>query len=372
MGGSGTTWFTGQSFTTGDQGATISEIVLRLGGGGSGISVSLRDDNAGVPGDLVATFTNPGSLSSHSWNTFTAPNNTQVAANTTYWVSIHEGIDSNRRTLVGANSDDQTGEMGWSIGNGSKARSSESGDWVDSTTRLVQIKGTLTDTTAPTFSSASVNGDKLTITFNEALGAASNLSNNAFTVKKTPSGGTEADVSLSSTAPSISGSTVVLTLATAVVPSDGSVKVSYTKPTTGPNNKIVDATGNETDSFSDQTVANNTGPTITIAAGTSPVTEGTAATFTVTADSTPSANLTVNLTVADASGSDFVASGDEGSKTVTINSGATTATYSVTTQSDTTDEPKRRRDGHGGLGHWLHRGIAVLRHCHRQRRRRSG
>ena len=80
-------------------------------------------------------------------------------------------------------------------------------------------------------------------------------------------------------------------------------------------------------------------PTITIAAGTSPVTEGTAATFTVTASPAPSANLTVNLTVADASGSDFVAAADEGSKTVTINASSTSATYSVTTQGDTTDEP---------------------------------
>ena len=79
--------------------------------------------------------------------------------------------------------------------------------------------------------------------------------------------------------------------------------------------------------------------TISISAGNSPVTEGTAASFTVTADEALTANLTVNLTVSDASGSDFVASADEGSKTVTISSGATSASYSVTTQDDRTDEP---------------------------------
>ncbi|MDD9948400.1 MAG: fibronectin type III domain-containing protein [candidate division Zixibacteria bacterium] len=79
--------------------------------------------------------------------------------------------------------------------------------------------------------------------------------------------------------------------------------------------------------------------TINIAAGTSPVTEGTAATFTVRADEASDESLTINLTVSDASGSDFVASGDEGSKTVTINAGATTASYSVPTQDDHTDEP---------------------------------
>ncbi|MYD93111.1 MAG: hypothetical protein F4Y02_05340, partial [Chloroflexi bacterium] len=80
-------------------------------------------------------------------------------------------------------------------------------------------------------------------------------------------------------------------------------------------------------------------PAVTIAAGTSPVTEGTAATFTVTADPAPSADLTVNLSVSEAQGSDYVAAGDEGSKTVTITSGSTTATYSVTTQGDSADEP---------------------------------
>ena len=87
-----------------------------------------------------------------------------------------------------------------------------------------------------------------------------------------------------------------------------------------------------------RTKAASSGPTITISGG-SAVTEGTAAEFTVTASEAPSAALTVNLTVADASGSDFVASGDEGSKTVTIAASNTTATYSVSTVADTTDEP---------------------------------
>ena len=191
--------------------------------------------------------------------------------------------------------------------------------------------------TAPAFSSAAADGDKLTITFSETLAAAANLSNDAFGVKKTPSSGTETGVSLSSTAPAISGSTVVLTLATAVVPTDGSIKVSYTKPPTGTDNRIEDAAGLETDSFTDQAVTNNTLPTITISGG-SDVTEGTAAEFTVTAHAAPASNITVMLTVADLSGSDFVAAGDEGSKTVTINANETSATYSVATVDDSTEE----------------------------------
>ena len=84
--------------------------------------------------------------------------------------------------------------------------------------------------------------------------------------------------------------------------------------------------------------ATGTGPTITISGG-SAVTEGTAAAFTLTASEAPSSDLTVNLTVSEAAGSDFVAAADEGSKTATISSGSTTASYSVTTQSDRVDEP---------------------------------
>ena len=80
-------------------------------------------------------------------------------------------------------------------------------------------------------------------------------------------------------------------------------------------------------------------PVITIMRGASPVTEGTDATFTVTATPAPMADLTVNLSVAEAGGSsDFVASDDEGTKMVTIPTSGS-ATYTVATINDDTDEP---------------------------------
>ena len=125
--------------------------------------------------------------------------------------------------------------------------------------RVNGTEGTTTDTTAPAFASAAANGAALVITFDEDLAAAASLANSAFTVKKTASGGSEATVALSTTvAPVISGTTVTLTLGTALVSTDGSVKVTYTKPTTGSANKLVDAASNETATFTDQTVTNNT------------------------------------------------------------------------------------------------------------------
>ena len=112
---------------------------------------------------------------------------------------------------------------------------------------------------APVLQSATVNSSTLALTFSETLGAAASLANDAFTVKKTPQGGVEQTVSLSGT-PTISDATVTLTLATAVLASDTGILVSYTKPTSGANNKLVDAGGAKTGSFSDEPVT-NTGDT---------------------------------------------------------------------------------------------------------------
>ena len=120
------------------------------------------------------------------------------------------------------------------------------------------------DAAAPRLVSAHAADTNLVLVFSEDLAAAASLANSAFTVKKTPAGGSEATQTLGSTAPAIAGKMVTLTLATAsaVVASDTNVKVSYTKPTTGSANKLVDATGHETASFADQPVVNQLAETV--------------------------------------------------------------------------------------------------------------
>ncbi len=86
-------------------------------------------------------------------------------------------------------------------------------------------------------------------------------------------------------------------------------------------------------------------PNVTITPGTSPVTEGTAATFTVTATPAPTAATTVSVAVTEeTSGSqDFVASSNETTHTVTIpasgSPNAGTATLTIPTVGDTNQEP---------------------------------
>ena len=82
-------------------------------------------------------------------------------------------------------------------------------------------------------------------------------------------------------------------------------------------------------------------PEVTITSG-SAVTEGGQASFTISVDPAPEEALTVNLSVADAASSDFVAAGDEGADTVMLAAGSTTATFTVATVNDTGgtgDEP---------------------------------
>ena len=116
----------------------------------------------------------------------------------------------------------------------------------------------------PTLSGARVHsgGTKLLLLFDKDLAAAANLANTAFAVRKKPTGQPEADAPLSgSTAPSISGRTVTLTPASAVASTD-TVKVSYTRPTTGTDNRIKSTAGAEADSFSHQ-AAHNRAPVFT-------------------------------------------------------------------------------------------------------------
>ena len=80
-------------------------------------------------------------------------------------------------------------------------------------------------------------------------------------------------------------------------------------------------------------------PAVTIAAVGAVVTEGAGAQFTVSVSQAPGSALTVNLNVADPAGSDFVASGNEGTQTVTIPASQTSAVHTVPTVNDKIDEP---------------------------------
>ena len=208
-------------------------------------------------------------------------------------------------------------------------------DGVDASANSYTMTIDVADTAAPTVSSATAEGSSLVVTFNEPLAAAASLPNSAFAVKKTPSGGTEEAVSLSGS-PSISGAAVTLTLATALASTDTGVKVSYTKPTSGTDNKLADAAANEVADFADRTVSSPTlsmsvsSSSIAEAAGTSTVTVGTGVGPTFTSSQTITLTLSGTATETD----DFTIV----SKSLTLAAGATSATTTVTAVQDTIDD----------------------------------
>ena len=126
-------------------------------------------------------------------------------------------------------------------------------DWVTGT------KVTTSLNFPPKLTTATVDGTSLVLTYHENLDTNSVPALAQFTVKKTPSGGTEEDVDLSGS-PVVSGTQVTLTLDEAVVSTDGDVKVSYAVPASNP---LQDLSGLDASAETDYPVTNNTGITPT-------------------------------------------------------------------------------------------------------------
>ena len=108
--------------------------------------------------------------------------------------------------------------------------------------------GSAADSTAPTLSTATVDGTALVLTYNEALDGSSEPAGSAYTVV---AGGATVTVSTVT----VAGMTATLTLSSAVSAGQ-TVTVSYTKPGTNP---LKDAAGNEAGALTGEAVTNNTG-----------------------------------------------------------------------------------------------------------------
>ena len=115
-----------------------------------------------------------------------------------------------------------------------------------------EVTATPAETTPPELSSASVDGARLTLTFDEALDTGEAPDRSAFAVTVAGSGRGVDTVA-------VSGSVVTLTLVTAVVAGD-TVTVDYTAPTDESAARLQDLSGNAAESFSGQAVTNDTAP----------------------------------------------------------------------------------------------------------------
>lgn len=131
------------SFTTGGgSGYTLYSVTLqfRQNTPNANLFVRLYENNAGLLGNLITSFTNPDSISTTFPNgantTFTLTTPQTLAANTSYWLVA--GIDApvgtgGEYSWRGTNSFDQAGEPGWLIGNSSLFSGNQGLSWTTST-----------------------------------------------------------------------------------------------------------------------------------------------------------------------------------------------------------------------------------------------
>ena len=179
---------------------------------------------------------------------------------------------------------------------------------------------------------ASVDGDALTLTFNEPLDGDSVPPASSFAVTVAGSARTVDSVA-------VAGSAVTLTLSSAVTVGEA-VTVGYTVPTGEDATPVEDADGGPAAAFAEIRVTNETGPlpVVSIAPSTTPVTEGTAAEFTLSRTGATDAALTVSVSI-EQSGSVL---GAALPSSATFRAGSAKASLSVPTVNDETEEADSR------------------------------
>ena len=112
-----------------------------------------------MPGDLLETLTNPSPLVSFSANTFTLPNDRTLDPNTTYWITINEGLSGSKARVNGTSRDTEDSAYGWTIGDSRFFKTSQSSNWLETSSILIRmaVSGTVrTASTDATLSSLSL------------------------------------------------------------------------------------------------------------------------------------------------------------------------------------------------------------------------
>ena len=153
------------AFTTGSNsgGYGISSVDVYLGPLGTATPlVEIYENNAGNPGTLFATLSNPATVTGSSANTFTATNTTLLAT-TTYWLATSNSAATNGAGFsvsTRANNTADTGAaMGWSIGDGKIKQVNTETTWTSTNSRTIfTIKGPAPVTNNPAMGAPTITG----------------------------------------------------------------------------------------------------------------------------------------------------------------------------------------------------------------------
>ncbi len=306
-----------QKFSTGSNasGYTLSSVTICMIWFDSARSVPkvsiYSTGSDGDPDSSLYTLTNPTlqlagygddftSCDPNGLNSFTAPPSAVLDPSTDYFVVFENtGTQATAASTYSAynigkvlGGGEGLGASGWSIGDTEHRKNTPTSDWTTpSLARPVRLKiegteGGLEDTTAPTLSTATVDGTSLVLTYDEALDEGSEPATSAYSVSV---GGVNA-------APSsvdVTGTKVTLTLGTAVTAGQ-TVTVTYTVPASNP---VQDTSDNDAEALTNQSVTNNTNapPAFTNNTETRSIAETVAAATVQTA-----ANIGAAITASDA------------------------------------------------------------------------
>ena len=288
------------------------------------VAVKLYDESSGNPGAALCTLTNPAGIVSDDVTHFAAPSGCpDLAASTTYFIVL-ERTTADAANSVGLNvtlNKGQSGLSGWSIGD---SRHESTGTWgsTSSDVFMVRVYGaSLSATNTPATGEPAITGTARvgqTLTANTSgIMDADGLTNPGYTYQWIR-------VDSSNSPTNIGNDSSSYTIVAADLGSRIKVKVTFTDDANNSENLESDLTG---------TVAPPL-PTVNIAEGTSPVMEGTDATFTLTRSGTPTGELTVNVGVTQNGNYIKVPA----PSTVTFSGTETTALLRVKTDNDDADE----------------------------------
>ena len=237
-----------------DAGKTIKVKVTFTDDGGnqetltSGATAAVTATVPGAPGSLRVSVNDTGKLDV-SWS---APESDGGSSVTGYRVQWKEAPDSW----------DTPADVSETTVTGTSHTATGLTDGVEYTFRVFAVNsagdgsaseegsGTPRETSAPTVSSATVDGATLTVTFSEGLTETPLPAVTTFTVNV-------GDNRRGVNSVAISGSTVTLTLASAATSTDA-VSVGYTVPSDAAAARLKDLSDNPAESFTGQTVTNNT------------------------------------------------------------------------------------------------------------------
>ena len=141
-----------QKFTTGSNptGYTLDEVRLYIGSAGnaSGPVITINSGTGNNPGTVIYTLDNPGTFTSDTVNSFTAPSGTTLDADTSYFVVMENtstGGGGNQRYHVGttlSNAEDSSGLSDWDIDNDGRTGAPDWGPTSSGVGYTIQVRGT--------------------------------------------------------------------------------------------------------------------------------------------------------------------------------------------------------------------------------------